>query len=111
MRHSIDDVIDSDAIRETRGALGIHGTIGPFPGITHIRVMANRHHQAAFIITDAAPSRYGAVRSVVAASPYVPRTRNLHPIVQVIHNVKYFVVIFQIFDWAIGEDLAHTGHE
>src|ERR1700674_3973510 len=39
VRHSINDVVDADAIRERCGAFWILGAIGPFPGVADIGIV------------------------------------------------------------------------
>src|SRR6185295_18857167 len=55
VRHGVDDVVHADADAEG-GVLGrIGGRVGPFPGISHIRLIGDGDHEAAAVVVDAAP--------------------------------------------------------
>src|ERR1035441_3607109 len=73
--------------------------------------MANRHDDAAVIVTNGTPFRNGAVASVAPAAPEVTCPGNLNSIVQIIEDVKYFILISQLFDRPPGKDHFHAAHK
>jgi hypothetical protein len=50
--HSIDDVVDANAIRERRSAFGILGTVGPFPCVADIGIVTDGDRDANFQSTS-----------------------------------------------------------
>src|ERR1035441_1361375 len=73
--------------------------------------MANRHDDAAVIVTNGTPFRNGAVASVAPAAPEGTCPGNLNSIVQIIEDVKYFILISQLFDRPPGKDHFHAAHK
>jgi hypothetical protein len=55
--HSIEDVVDADAIRKRCSALGVLGAVGPFPSVADIGIVANGNDDAAFIVANGAAGR------------------------------------------------------
>src|SRR5882724_4907446 len=108
MRHGVDDVVHADADAE-RGVPGrIGGSVGPFPGISHIRLIGDGDHQAAAVIVDAAP----LIRTRIALEGYTTVHRSLArylvTLVQVINHVKNGGFIGEIDDGPVGEDALHA---
>src|SRR5438045_577214 len=61
VRHGVDDVIHPDPDAEGRKLLVIPRVVGPLPRIAQIHVEADRHHDPALVVVDAAPARFVAV--------------------------------------------------
>src|ERR1700722_3623419 len=57
MGHRVDDVIYSDTNSESRELLVIAGVVGPFPGISHVRLEGHGDDEAAAVVVNAAPAR------------------------------------------------------
>src|ERR1039458_8602036 len=64
VRHRIDDVVNSPANSQRRHLLGISRIVGPLPGISHIRIKRDRHHQAVVVVVDPHPMRHRAGRAL-----------------------------------------------
>src|SRR6266576_7155142 len=48
---------------------------------------------------------------VYGRCPQIKRVPDLNPVIQVVNDMKDFVLVLQIFDGAIGENHAHPGEE
>src|ERR1700733_16113895 len=57
MRHGVNNIVDADANAERGVLFRILGIVGVLPGIAQIHVMADGHHEAAFVVVDAGPMR------------------------------------------------------
>ena len=73
--HSIDDVVDADAIRQRCSAFGILGTVGPFPGVADIGISADGDHDATFIVPSA---RHAGMAISGVCERRLPRSHSRH---------------------------------
>src|SRR5712664_3425879 len=109
--HSVENVVDPDAVGERSVALGIFWAVRPFPGIANIRVMADGDHDAAAVVADGPPLWDPAVRSVLPAAPNKSCAGNLEALVKIVHDVENLVCVLQIFHSAVRKNHKHTAHK
>src|SRR5438132_6213001 len=53
--HAVHDVIDADAERHRGERLRVIRAVSPFPRVTQVHVVTDRHHHAPFVVADGAP--------------------------------------------------------
>jgi len=111
VRHAVEDEIDPYAIGQGGIPLGIFRAVGPFPGVSHVRVMADGHHDASVVVTNRPPFGIFAIGIVNAASPDIPGSGNLKSLVQIVHDVKNLIAVAQLFDRAIRQNHAYPAQE
>jgi hypothetical protein len=114
MRHRVDEVVDADADSQGGKGLGVGGVVGVFPGVAQVHVVADDHHQAAFVVVDAAPVGRGAGELVLFVDLVrvdVLHAGHLVAVVQVEDGVEDGVLIRDIDDLAFREDLVHGVYE
>src|SRR5579884_1000759 len=113
VRHRVDQIVEPDADAERGEALGILRVIGMLPGIAKVHVVADRDHQAAVVVVDAAPVRRlaGLALFVGEAGFEVERAGHLVTLVEVVNGVEDGVFGFDLDDGAVRENFAHAGGE
>src|SRR5438128_9151868 len=58
VRHRVDDIVYADADAQGGELFRVVGRIRPLPGISHVRIEGDGHHEAAFVVVDASPARF-----------------------------------------------------
>src|SRR5258708_2980510 len=108
VRHGVDDVIHADADSEIGKLGGIFRIVGVLPGVAQVHVVADGHHEPAFIVVDAAPARYNAVilPQLVAADVLV--ARHLVALVQIVECVKDLVGGLAVDDGTVRKNALHA---
>ena len=102
MRHGIDDVVDSEAVRRRRHGRRIMRVVGMLPGIAHVAVVVHRDHEPAAIVVDAAP-----VRRAFHAAVQMPLTGDLRALVELEQDVMQHVVVGNVDDRAARQERGH----
>ena len=109
--HRVENVVHAQADREIRKSLWVVGVIRPFPGISHVRVVADRYQNAAPVIINGAPMRALPGRAILVAGAQVRLARKLVLLSQIVNIVEDGVVVGDFADWIFRQDFVDPGFE
>src|SRR4029077_20594075 len=106
MGHRINDIVYRNAYRQCTFLFRIVRRIRELPCVAEIRVVGDRHYDAALIVLDGAPVGAAAiVRTVLAAFPEMLSAGNLGALGDIEDRMEVGVVVGQFDDVAIRESV------
>src|ERR1700729_1929056 len=111
MGHRINDVIHADTNSQSGELLVVARVIGPFPGISHVRLKGHGDYQSAAVIVNAAPARRATGAFLRHAGPDITRAGYLIPVTQVVDVMEDLIAIGDVDYFTLGKNAAHTLHE
>ena len=57
MRHGVNKIVDAESVSQRGQFFGVGRNVGELPGIAHVHVVVDHHHQPTLIIGDAIPAQ------------------------------------------------------